>query len=121
MTVDILYNDTVFYVSNIYLLTQANFPTENRTPIKSIFPLEWNLNFMGRNFSFQGTQLIIVTVSNSKYVNITLLFVIITLNYININCKLLKVCYYMQSETYRHTQNAVLKFNRHTILTHFKT
>jgi len=51
MTVDILYN-TVFYVSNIYLLTQANFPTENRTLIKSIFPLEWNLNFMGRNFSF---------------------------------------------------------------------
>jgi len=101
--VDILYNDTVFYVSNIYLLTQANFPTENRALIKSIFPLEWNLNFMGRNFSFQGTELIIVTVSNSTYVNITLVFVIITLNYMNINCKLLEVCYYMQIETYQHT------------------
>lgn len=94
---------TLFYVSNIYLLTQANFPTENRTLIKSIFPLKWNLNFMRRNFSFQGTQLIIVTVSNSKYVNITLVFVIITLNYMNMNCKLLKICYYMQSETYQQT------------------
>jgi len=40
---------------------------------------------------------------NSKYVNITLVFAIIALNYMNINCKLLKVCYYMQSETYQHT------------------
>lgn len=121
MTVNILYNDAVFYVSNIYLLTQANFPTENRTLIKSIFPLEWNLNFMGRNFSFQGQELIIVTVTVSKYVNITLVFVIITLNYMNINCKLLKVCYYMQSENYLHTYSKVLKFYRHTVLMHFRT